>query len=270
MHRPPHRGCRVTDLKLDRWAPPVLAAAVLIAAWQLACVVFAIPTFVLPSPAEIAVATYANWPTLLGHTAVTFWESMLGFVLGIVIGLPLAVLITCSPLLERTLYPLLVASQAVPKVALAPVFVVWFGFGLLPKVLIAFSIAFFPIVVNTIAGLERTPPDMIRLMRSLGSSPSEIFWRVRIPMASPYIFAGLKISSAFAVVGAIVGEFIAATDGLGYLQMVANNNLQIPLLFSCLVMLSVLGGVIYYLVVALELLLLPAPLRALHDKEPKQ
>lgn len=260
----------MTRLSADRWGPPLLAVLVLVLAWQAACVVLAIPSYVLPSPVEILDAIAQNWRSLLGHAGVTFWESLLGFLLGVVVGLPLAVLITTSPLLARTVYPLLVASQAVPKVALAPIFVVWFGFGLLPKVLIAFSIAFFPVVVNTIAGLERTPTDMIRLMRSLGSSPLEIFWRVRIPMASPYIFAGLKISSAFAVVGAIVGEFIAATDGLGYLQMIANNNLQIPLLFGCLVLLSLLGGAIYYLVVAIEILILPAPLRAMQNGEPRQ
>ncbi|MBL7249213.1 ABC transporter permease [Alloalcanivorax sp. C16-2] len=247
--------------------PPLIAFMGLLVLWQLCVQGFAIPEYVLPSPGRIAVSIADNWLSLLRHTGVTFVESMLGFGLGIVVGLPLAILIAGSAALERVIYPLLVASQSVPKVALAPIFVVWFGFGLMPKVLIAFSIAFFPVVVNTVAGLQRTPGDMVRMMRSLGSSSLEIFWRVRIPMASPYIFAGIKISSAFAVVGAIVGEFIAATSGLGYLQLIANNNLQIPLLFACLVMLSLLGAVIYYLVVLVEHLVLPAPLRAIAEKE---
>ncbi|HKJ61972.1 MAG TPA: ABC transporter permease subunit, partial [Hyphomicrobiales bacterium] len=157
--------------------------------------------------------------------------------------------------------PLLVASQAIPKVALAPIFVVWFGFGLLPKVLIAFFIAFFPIVVNTVVGLSRTPPEMIHLMRSLGASPIQILLRVRLMAAAPYIFAGVKIAAAFAVVGAIVGEFIAASSGLGYMQLVANNNIEIPLLFATLVVLSIMGILLFYLVVLVEILVLPRPLR---------
>lgn len=251
----------MTRTTIGRYSKPVLSFAVLILLWQVLCVVFAVPDYVLPTPLAICQAISENWSRLLWHSFVTFYESMLGFGLGIVIGLPLAMAISSSRWLEQTVYPLLVASQSVPKVALAPIFVVWFGFGLLPKVLIAFSIAFFPIVVNTVVGLSQTPPDMVRLMQSFGATPLQIFLRVRIPMATPYIFAGMKISSAFAVVGAIVGEFIAATEGLGYLQLIANSNLQIPLLFAALVLLSIMGAVIYYLVELAEILLLPRPLR---------
>lgn len=260
----------MTSAALSKFLPPLLAFAGLIAFWEFSVRFFAIADYVLPAPSVIGEAIIANWASLLRHSGVTLMEAVLGFLLGIVVGLPLAVLISCSSWLERTIYPLLVASQSIPKVALAPIFVVWFGFGLLPKVLIAFSIAFFPVVVNTVVGLARTPPDMIRLMRSLGSSPLEIFLRVRIPVATPYIFAGIKISSAFAVVGAIVGEFIAATSGLGYLQLIANNNLEIPLLFACLVLLSLLGALIYYAVVLVEHLVLPAPLRTHDSGEVKQ
>jgi NitT/TauT family transport system permease protein len=173
----------------------------------------------------------------------------------------MGILIVYSPLFERTVYPLLVASQAIPKVALAPILVVWFGFGLMPKVLIAFFIAFFPIVVNTVVGLSRTPPEMIHLMRSLGASPLQILLRVRMMAAMPYIFAGIKIAAAFAVVGAIVGEYIAASSGLGYMQLVANNNFEIPLLFGTLVVLSVMGIAFFYLVELVEVLVLPRPLR---------
>jgi len=138
---------------------------------------------------------------------------------------------------------------------------VWFGFGLLPKVLIAFFIAFFPIVVNTVVGMSRTPPEMIHLMRSLGASPLQILLRVRLPSAAPYIFAGVKVAAAFAVVGAIVGEFIAANSGLGYMQLVADNNFQTDLLFGTLVALSVMGIALFYLVGVVEFLVLPRPLR---------
>lgn len=242
-------------------APALISFAVCIVLWEVACELFSIPPYILPSPAAIAVSIGENWLSLLRHGAVTLLESAIGLALSIVLSIPIGILIVYSRWIERTVYPLLVASQAIPKVALAPIFVVWFGFGLLPKVLIAFFIAFFPIVVNTVVGLSRTPPEMLHLMRSLGASQHETLLRVRIVAAAPYIFAGIKIAAAFAVVGAIVGEFIAASSGLGYLQLVANSNFQIPLLFATLVVLSIMGIALFYLVFLVEVLMLPRPLR---------
>jgi len=223
--------------------------------------VFHIPGYTLPSPAAIIAVMIREWRPLLQNSLVTLTESAIGFGLSIVISVPLGIVIVYSRWVEQVVYPILVASQAVPKVALAPIFVVWFGFGLLPKVLIAFFIAFFPIVVNTVVGMARTPPEMIYLMRSLGASHLQILLRVRLPSAAPYIFAGVKVAAAFAVVGAIVGEFIAASSGLGYMQLVADNNFQTDLLFGTLVALSVMGIALFYLVGLVELLVLPRPLR---------
>jgi NitT/TauT family transport system permease protein len=251
-----------------RHATPVAGAFVaLLVIWELVTVFAGVPVYVLPSPTQILHAIGEEWQQLLVNAAVTFVEAAAGFLLSIVVGIPLGVAIVYSRMLDRVLYPLLVASQSVPKVALAPIFVVWFGFGLLPKVLIAFSIAFFAIVVNTVVGMKRAPVEMIHLMRSLGASRLQIFLRVRLPVAAPYIFAGIKISATFAVVGAIVGEFIAASSGLGYLQLIANNNFQSPLLFAILVLLSVMGGALYGLVVLLEWIILPAPLRTVKADE---
>ncbi len=257
-------GRRRLSIVGQLWDGLLIAGAFvgLIVLWQIATTAFAIPSYILPSPLEIIAAIAGDWLRLLQNALVTFGEAAAGFAISIVVGIPLGVLIIYSKWLQRILYPLLVASQSIPKVALAPIFVVWFGFGPLPKVLIAFSIAFFAIVVNTVVGLSRTPPEMIHLMRSLGARPMQIFFRVRVPMAMPYIFAGIKISAAFSVVGAIVGEFIAASSGLGYLQLVADNNFQIPLLFGILVLLSVMGAVLYYIVVLIEWIALPPPLRS--------
>jgi len=233
--------------------------------WEALTVVFSVPIYTLPAPTDILAVMIEKRSLLLEHSWVTFSESAIGLGLSIVLSIPLGILIVYSSWIERTVYPFLVASQAIPKVALAPIFVVWFGFGLLPKVLIAFFIAFFPIVVNTVVGLSRTPPEMIHLMRSLGASPIQILLRVRLMSAAPYIFAGIKIAAAFAVVGAIVGEFIAASSGLGYLQLVANNNFEIPLLFGTLVVLSVMGIAFFYLVSLVEFLILPRPLRHSRD-----
>lgn len=247
--------------RLQDTLPVTAAFLIFLMLWQAATVVFHIPAYTLPSPTAIAAAMIEQWRPLIANSLVTFVESALGFALSIAVSIPLGILIVHSRRVEQIVYPFLVASQAVPKVALAPIFVVWFGFGLLPKVLIAFFIAFFPIVVNTIVGLSRTPPDMIHLMRSLGASRLQILWRARLPCAAPYIFAGVKVAAAFAVVGAIVGEFIAASSGLGYMQLVADNNLQIPLLFGTLVALSIMGLVFFYLVGFAEFLILPWPLR---------
>lgn len=248
-------------LRLREAVPVLVTFIALFVIWELATVVLSIPIYTLPAPSDIIAVMVERRSELFQHATVTFTESGLGLGLSIVASIPLGILIAYSTWIERTVYPLLVASQAIPKVALAPIFVVWFGFGLLPKVLIAFFIAFFPIVVNTVVGLSRTPPEMIHLMRSLGASPVQILLRVRIVAAAPYIFAGIKIAAAFAVVGAIVGEFIAASSGLGYMQLVANNNFEIPLLFATLVVLSVMGIAFFYLASLAELLILPRPLR---------
>ncbi len=233
----------------------------LLVLWEAATVLFDVPIYTLPAPSDIGAVMIEKRMQLFEHGQVTLMESAIGLGLSIMLSIPLGILIVYSKLIERTVYPLLVASQAIPKVSLAPIFVVWFGFGLLPKVLIAFFIAFFPIVVNTVVGLSRTPPEMIHLMRSLGASPIQILLRVRLMAAAPYIFAGVKIAAAFAVVGAIVGEFIAASSGLGYMQLVANNNFEIPLLFATLVVLSIMGILLFYLVALVEILVLPRPLR---------
>lgn len=241
--------------------PVSVVFIVIIILWEVATIALDTPAYILPSPSAIVANIFLNRALLLEHSLVTLWEVVLGFGLSILVGVPLGIAIVYSPRFERTVYPFLVASQAIPKVALAPIFVVWFGFGLLPKVLIAFLIAFFPIVVNTVVGMSRTPQEMIYLMRSLGASSAQIFLRVRMPSAAPYIFAGMKVAAAFAVVGAIVGEFIAANSGLGYLQLIANSNFQITLLFSTLVVLSLMGIALFYLVALVEVLVIPRPLR---------
>lgn len=247
--------------RFRRVLPALLAFVLFIVLWEAASYVFAVPQYLVPAPSVIVGAMGQAWASIVINGGVTLIEAVIGLALSIVISVPLGVLLVYSPVLERIVYPFLVASQAIPKVALAPIFVVWFGFGLLPKVLIAFFIAFFPIVVNTVVGMSRTPPEMIHLMRSLGASPMQILLRVRLVAAAPYIFAGVKIAAAFAVVGAIVGEFIAADKGLGYLQLLANNNMQIPLLFGTLVALSIMGILLFYLIALVEFFVLPKPLR---------
>lgn len=231
-------------------------------AWQVAGTVFRVPVFLLPSPTAI-LERAAHFPSqFLGHSIITLREVLEGFALGAVVSIPLGILIVYSRMLERLIYPFLVAFQAIPKVALAPILVVWFGFGPASKVMLAFMTAIFPIIVNTVIGMKQTPIELVYLMRSMRASETQIFLKIRLYTAAPYIFAGFKIGITLAVVGAIVGEFIASNGGLGYLLLAANNSIDTPLLFAVVGVLSILSIALYYAVEAIEGLVLPRPLRS--------
>jgi len=225
--------------------------------WEAATRMLEVPAFLLPPPSAIAVSFIANAPLLLFHGWITTAEILLGFALSIVVGIPLALAIFLWPTFSRSVLPLLVSSQAMPKVAVAPLLLVWFGFGLMPKVLIAFLIAFFPIVINTAVGLASIEPEKIDLARSMGFGSVATFFKVRLPNALPSIFGGLKISITLAVVGAVVGEFVGGDAGLGYLLMVANGSMDTALLFAGLVALTVLGVVLFLLIEIAERLAVP-------------
>jgi len=200
---------------------------------------------------------YSHAGVLLEESIVTTVEIALGFAMSVAVGIPLALAIFLSPPFARSVYPLLVSSQAVPKVAVAPLFIVWFGLGLVPKVLIAFLIAFFPVVINTAMGLAALEREKIYLARSMGLGPVATFFKIQLPNALPSIFAGLKISITFAVVGAVVGEFVGGQGGLGYLLLIANGNMDTALLFAGIVALTLLGIVLFALIGLVERLMLP-------------
>jgi NitT/TauT family transport system permease protein len=236
---------------------PVGVVLGVLAIWEAGTRMFGVPAFLLPPPSAIGVSFMANAPLLLFHGWITTAEILLGFALSIVVGIPLALAIFLWPAFSRAILPLLVSSQAMPKVAVAPLLLVWFGFGLLPKVLIAFLIAFFPIVINTAVGLASIEPEKIYLARSMGFGATATFFKIRLPNALPAIFGGLKISITLAVVGAVVGEFVGGDAGLGYLLMVANGSMDTQLLFAGIVALTVLGVVLFLLVELAERLAIP-------------
>lgn len=229
--------------------------------WQLATKVFAIPAFILPSPITILEQGAHNAATLGSNLWTTLVEVLIGFAIAAAGSVPLGVVLIYSKTIERVIYPFLVAFQATPKVALAPILVVWFGFGLTSKVLLALITAAFPIVINTVIGMKQTPREMIYLLRSLKASPWQVFAKTRLPVAAPYIFGGMKIGITLAVVGAVVGEFIASNAGLGYLLLVSNNNLDTPMLFAVVLVLAIMSSLLFYAVEAAEAILLPRPLR---------
>jgi len=235
--------------------PIVVTLAAVILFWEFSIYAFDVPDFVVPAPANVWRAIIKNWPNLVTHSQVTLAETLAGFGLGLLIGIPMAVCIVYSRVVEQILYPLLVASQAVPKVALAPVLLVALGYGVLPKIVVAFLIAFFPIVVNTVTGLTSVDRETLRLLRSMGASNTSVFTKVRFPSAVPSMIAGFKVAIALAVVGAVVGEFVGGRSGLGYYMLVATGNFDTALVFACVIILTVLGVALFYSISLLEVAL---------------
>jgi NitT/TauT family transport system permease protein len=252
-----HRRERARRDRMGALIYPIGMMVGLIAVWQAAALLFSFPPYLLPAPSAIAQAMDVNASVLIKQSLGTTVEILLGFALSVAVGVPLALAVYLWRPFERAVYPLLISSQAVPKVAVAPLFLVWFGFGLLPKVLIAFLIAFFPVVINTVMGLAALEREKIYLAQSMGLGPIATFFKIQLPNALPSIFAGLKISITFAVVGAVVGEFIGGQSGLGYLLLIANGNMDTALLFAGIVALTVLGVILFALIGLLERLVLP-------------
>jgi NitT/TauT family transport system permease protein len=234
------------------WLGPTLALAVLVALWQGAVAFFDVKEYVVPAPSGVASEIVRQFTPLMKATGVTLSEILLGLLLTIVVAVPTAVAIVYSTFLRNVFYPLLVASQAIPRVAIAPLMVLWFGFGLLPKVLIAFSIAFFPLVINTVVGLQSVDRDTMYLIRSMRATSLQSFLKVRLPTALPSMFGGLKVAVALAVIGAIVGEFVGSDSGLGYMVLQGQGTLNTRLIFASVTVMAVLGIALFYVVDFIE------------------
>ena len=238
-------------------APPLILVILLLVVWEAVLWLDPPLQLMLARPTAIA-ATLVDRRDILGSAALATLEiTLAGFVLSVIVGAGLAVLIARFSLFERAAYPLVVLFQTVPKVALAPIFILWFGFGLTPKILLITVIAFFPITLNLLAGFRATDPNLVLLMRTVGASPTRTLLRIKLPGALPEFFAGAKIAITFAVIGAIVAEFAGASNGLGYLIQFGSTQLDTPLLFAALFLVSAIGVALYYSVVLLERLLLP-------------
>lgn len=237
---------------------PLLALSLLVLGWQLWVDVAHIKEFLLPSPTDIWDELTASWSSILAHdTWVTLQETLAGFGLGSLLGFLLAIGITYSRFLERVLYPPIVASQAVPKVAIAPLFVVWLGFGIWPKIIVTMTLVFFPIVVTSAQGLMSVDAGLLELLRSVNANQWQMFRKVRLPHALPSIMSGMKIGMTLAVVGAVVGEWVGANSGLGYLILYSQSQLQTRLTFAAIVILVVMGVVLFDLVDLLGRLITP-------------
>jgi NitT/TauT family transport system permease protein len=232
------------------------AIVLVIVVWQLVVLVTSTPDYLLPTPSQVWDALTTFHSTLIEEGWVTLREILIAFGVSVALGVAIAIPIAFVRTVERISYPLLVMSQAVPKIAVGPLFIVWFGFGLKTNVLIAVSVAIFPVIVNTALGLTSIDPSVVRLGRSMGASRWRLFWLLRIPTALPSIFAGLKVAITLATIGAVVGEFIVGGSGLGYLTVSASGNQNVALLFACVICLAVIGIAVFAAVDVLERLVL--------------
>lgn len=232
---------------------PLLAVGL----WYVIVHAFNVPKYLLPLPEQVLQRVVADFGFLMTHSWVTTLETLGGFALSAVIGIPLAALIVASPTMDKAIMPWLILSQTFPKVALAPLIVVWFGLGFAPKVVIAFLVAFFPVVISTVVGLRSMEKEMLELARSMRATRTQMFFRFQLPLALPGVFSGLKVSVALAVVGAVIAEWVGANEGLGYLLLSANASLDTELIFAVLLALTVIGIALYYAVELVERFCIP-------------
>jgi NitT/TauT family transport system permease protein len=239
------------------WLKPIIFLVFLVALWDVAIRVFHIPPYQIPAPKDVVITLWDEWPKLLAEAWPTTVATIWGFLLSIAFGIPIAMLIAGSRTVESYVYPLLVFSQSIPKIAIAPLFVVWFGFGLFPKVLSAFLLGFFPIVVSAVQGFKSVEPDMIDLARAMEANRLQIFRMVSFPHALPAIFAGLKVSITLAVVGAVVGEFVGSNSGIGYVLQRSTGNFDLATMFAALVVIALIGVVLFWILDVLERIAIP-------------
>ena len=232
----------------DRWVrilAPLFLLLMLLGVWEILVYWFDVKSFILPAPSQILVSFVENLGLLAWHGAVTFSEILLGLLLGGLGGILLAIVVFYSPLLDKALYPLIIGSQMIPVFAIAPILIVWMGYGLWPKVTVAALISFFPLVVTVSDGLREPSEEAVDLFRSLGATRRHIFWKLRLPASLPTVFSGLKVSATLAVVGATIGEWVGSSRGLGYLMLQSNARLRMDLVFAAILMLALLGLLLF-------------------------
>jgi putative hydroxymethylpyrimidine transport system permease protein len=252
----PARSPRMSSL-VWRYGPAILIMFGGVGLWQLILPVAHVPAYLLPTPPEIAADMATDWPVLEPALLVTFWEILLGFVISVAAGVGLAVLLHLLVVVRRAVYPVLIGSQTIPIIVLAPVLVILLGYGIAPKLVIVALICFFPIVVNGIDGLRSVDEELIRMMRTLNASRWAIFRRVEFPAALPSIFSGMRIAATFASVGAVFGEWSGSNQGLGYVMLAATPNLLTARIFAAIVLLTVIALALFGAVSLLERIFVP-------------
>jgi putative hydroxymethylpyrimidine transport system permease protein len=239
------------------WVAPWLILVALLAAWEVGIQLGSVPKWQLPAPRDIARELLESRGLLWEHTRVTLLEVSLGFLAGLAVGLLLANAIAYSRIVERSIYPILIASQTIPIIAIAPLLLIWFGYGLAPKIIVVALISFFPISVNTVDGLRSVDPGMVNMMRTLGASRWQIFTKLQVPSSLPQMFSGIKIGVTFSVIGAVIGEWVGASAGLGYLMTYSQPLFLTARVFAAIVVLSMMGIGLFALAALVQRLALP-------------
>jgi NitT/TauT family transport system permease protein len=235
----------------------IVVFALLMLAWEFAVRVTGIKEYLLPPPSRVWTEFVKRFDPVMASAWVTTQEIIAGYLLAVVVSVPLALWIAYSRFMENAVYPVIVFLQIVPKIAIAPLFIIWFGFGFTPKLLVVFLLSFFPIVVSSIAGFKSADRDVMDFARTTGASGVRMFFKIRLPQALPHIFTGLKVGAALAATAAVVAEFVASDKGLGYLLLQYNGQLDTPMVFATIVVLSLIGLVVYYAVEVIERLAIP-------------
>jgi NitT/TauT family transport system permease protein len=233
-------------------AMPWLFIAGFLLLWELGCIIFQVPSFVLPRPTVVWAALLRQWEPILDNSWATLVRTLIGFAIAVVLGMLLGLTIGSFRLIYRGLYPVLIGFNSIPKVAVVPVFVIWYGTGAVPAVLTAFLVSFFPIAVNVATGLATIEPELLDVMRSLGAQRGQILLKIGLPRSMPYFFASLKVAITLAFVGTIISETVAANRGIGYLMMAATSNFDTPLVFAGLSVIAVMGIIMYALFAVIE------------------
>jgi len=235
----------------------IAGVVVVIILWEIICRAFHVPEFILPAPIAIIERLFTEWQLLAAHTWVTISEMVLGFALAVIIGVLAAILVTTSDRIKDVAMPLIVITQLIPKIAIAPVILIWFGYGISSKVVIAFLIAVFPIVIDMATGLTMIERELIELLRSLGASRWKIFMKAQIPNSLPHLFSGMRVSITLAMIGAVVGEFVGGSEGLGYIIVVGTSELKTALVFAAIFVLTAVGFLLFALIGWVERLVIP-------------
>lgn len=242
---------------LKETVPPLLLIGAALLTWQVGAARSGLPAFVLPAPSQVLQAAWETRATLLGALAATLLETALGLLLAVLLGVALAALMDFSSFMRRALYPLLVASQTVPILAIAPLLIIWFGYGLLPKVLVVVLVCFFPLAINTADGLASADPDYVALLRAMGATRQQIWRVVRLPAALPAFFSGLRVAVTYSVVGAIIGEWVGGSQGLGLYLLRSKNALATDQVFAAIAVTAIVSIGLYVLALWAERLALP-------------
>lgn len=253
----PAKKERNVSPKVTALAYPTVFLLIIFTVWWAVTASDIAPPYILPSPQDTWSALVDNVGYLAGHTWVTTLETVIGFAIAAVVGIGMAVIMVYSKTTERTFYPIILFAQVIPKIAIAPLFVVWLGFGPEPKILVAVLMAFFPIVIAGISGLRSVDPEALELASIMGGSRLKIFVKIRFPAALPELMSGLKVAATLAVTGAVVGEFVGSNAGLGYVILQANGLLDTAMLFAALIIMSLLGVILFLLLEVIERLTIP-------------